>query len=117
MLSGRKPFDGVGPKILMAHVREKPQPLASCCPEGSVPPPLDEVIQCMLEKLPSRRPQSTTELAEALHRLAANQGISMVELTPGRKIVWTSDHPAAAGVHHFQVLTTNGKPEPGQPMK
>ncbi len=77
MLSGRKPFDGVGPKILMAHVREKPQPLASCCPEGSVPPPLDEVIQCMLEKLPSRRPQSTTELAEALHRLAANQGISL----------------------------------------
>jgi hypothetical protein len=48
---------------------------------------------------------------------AANQGISMVEVTPDRKIVWTSDHPAAAGVHHFQILTTNGKPEPGQPMK
>ncbi len=48
---------------------------------------------------------------------AANKGISMVELTPEKKIVWTSDHPLAAGVHHFQILTTNGKPEPGMPMK
>ena len=48
---------------------------------------------------------------------AANQGISMVEVTPENKIVWTSDHPLAAGVHHFQILTTNGKPEPGMPLK
>lgn len=48
---------------------------------------------------------------------AANQGVSMVEVTPERKIVWTSDHPLAAGVHHFQILTTNGKPEPGMPLK
>lgn len=48
---------------------------------------------------------------------AANQGISMVEVTPDHRIVWTSDHPAAAGVHHFQILTTNGKPEAGQPQK
>lgn len=48
---------------------------------------------------------------------AANKGVSMVELTPENKIVWTSDHPLAAGVHHFQILTTNGKPEPGMPLK
>lgn len=48
---------------------------------------------------------------------AANTGISMVELTPEKKIVWTSDHPAAASVHHFQILTTNGQPEPGMPLK
>ena len=48
---------------------------------------------------------------------AASQGISMVEVTPENKIVWTSDHPLAAGVHHFQILTTNGKPEPGIPLK
>jgi len=47
----------------------------------------------------------------------ANTGISMVELTRENKIVWTSDHPLAAGVHHFQILTTNGKREPGRPMK
>jgi hypothetical protein len=48
---------------------------------------------------------------------AANTGISMVEVTPEKTIVWTSDHPLAAGVHHFQILTTNGKPEPGMPLK
>jgi len=47
----------------------------------------------------------------------ANQGISMVELTPEKKIVWKSDHAAAAGVHHFQILTTNGRAEPGTPLK
>ena len=47
----------------------------------------------------------------------AVQGISMVEVTPDRRIVWTSDHPLAAGVHSFQILTTNGVPEPGIPQK
>jgi len=48
---------------------------------------------------------------------AANQGISMVEVNVDKKIVWTSEHPFAAGVHHFQILTTNGKPEPSMPLK
>jgi hypothetical protein len=47
----------------------------------------------------------------------AVQGISMVEVTAERQIVWTSDHPLAAGVHSFQILTTNGQPEPGVPQK
>jgi hypothetical protein len=46
-----------------------------------------------------------------------SKGVSMIEVTPERKIVWTSDHPMAAGVHHFQILSTNGKPEPGMPLK
>ena len=46
-----------------------------------------------------------------------SKGVSMIEVTPEHKIVWTSDHPLAAGVHHFQILTTNGKPEPGMPLK
>ena len=48
---------------------------------------------------------------------AASPGISMVEVNTDKKIVWTSEHPLAAGVHHFQILTTNGQPEPGLPMK
>lgn len=48
---------------------------------------------------------------------AASKGVSMVEVNPDHQIVWTSDHPLAAGVHHFQILTTNGKPEPGMPLK
>lgn len=48
---------------------------------------------------------------------AAATGVSMLEVTRDKQIVWTSDHPLAAGVHHFQILTTNGKPEPGMPLK
>lgn len=48
---------------------------------------------------------------------AASTGISMVEVNREHQIVWTSAHPLAAGVHHFQILTTNGKPEPGMPLK
>lgn len=47
----------------------------------------------------------------------ANKGISMIEVTPDKKTVWSSEHPLAAGVHHFQILTTNGKAEPGMPLK
>ncbi len=48
---------------------------------------------------------------------AAKSGISMVEVTKDKKIVWTSENPLAAAVHHFQILTTNGKSEPGVPQK
>jgi len=48
---------------------------------------------------------------------AATTGISMIEVTSENKIVWSSDHPMAAGVHHFQILSTNGKREPGRPAK
>ncbi len=48
---------------------------------------------------------------------AASKGVSMIEVTAEHQVVWTSDHPLAAGVHHFQILTTNGKPEPGMPLK
>ena len=47
----------------------------------------------------------------------ANTGTSMVEVSREKKMVWTSSHPLAAGVHHFQILTTNGRPEPGMPLK
>lgn len=48
---------------------------------------------------------------------AHNAPDAVVEVTPGHRVVWKSAHPHAAGVHHFQILTTNGKPEPGMPMR
>lgn len=47
----------------------------------------------------------------------ASKGVSMIEVTPEKRIVWTSDHPLASAVHHFQILTTNGVTEPGMPLK
>ncbi len=48
---------------------------------------------------------------------AASSGVSMIELTRDKAIVWKTEHPFCAGVHHFQVLTTNGQKEPGRPLK
>lgn len=31
----------------------------------------------------------------------AKTGISMVEVTPDKRVVWTSDHPFAARIHHL----------------
>jgi hypothetical protein len=48
---------------------------------------------------------------------AAKVGVSMIEVTPDKRLVWSSDHPLAARVHHFQILSTNGRAEPGLPRK
>lgn len=46
-----------------------------------------------------------------------SSGVWLVEVNPARKIVWMSSHPLAAEPHHFQILTTNGRPEPGMPLR
>ena len=45
----------------------------------------------------------------------AKVGIKLLEVTPEKKIVWTFDGPQRA--HHFQILTTNGKPIAGKPLR
>ena len=45
----------------------------------------------------------------------AKEGIKLFEVTRDKKIVWTYEGPHR--VHHFQILTTNGKPIDGQPLK
>lgn len=45
----------------------------------------------------------------------AKKGIKLFEVTPEKKIVWTYEGPHRA--HHFQILTTNGTPIKGDPLK
>ncbi len=45
----------------------------------------------------------------------ARVGVKLLELTPAKEIVWTYEGPHRA--HHFQVLTTNGKPLSGKPLR
>jgi hypothetical protein len=45
----------------------------------------------------------------------AKVGIKLFEVTPEKKIVWTYEGPHRA--HHFQILTTNGKPIEGRPLR
>lgn len=43
--------------------------------------------------------------------------VKMLEVTPQKKLVWTYKSGLAHGVHEFQILTTNGKPESLEAMK
>ena len=45
----------------------------------------------------------------------AEEGIKIFEVTREKEIVWTYEGPHRA--HHFQILTTNGKPVEGTPLK
>lgn len=45
----------------------------------------------------------------------AKKGVKLLEVTPAKEIVWTFEGPYRA--HHFQVLTTNGKPLAGPPLR
>jgi hypothetical protein len=45
----------------------------------------------------------------------AKVGVKLLEVTPEKKIVWTFEGPQRA--HHFQILTTNGKPLSGNPLR
>ncbi|HAV63398.1 MAG TPA: hypothetical protein DCY13_13660 [Verrucomicrobiales bacterium] len=38
--------------------------------------------------------------------------LKLLEVTPAKKIVWTYTDDSKPGIHHFQILTTNGRPEP-----
>lgn len=46
---------------------------------------------------------------------AARNGVKLFEVNPEKQIVWQYDGPHR--VHHFQILTTNGQPLTGTPMK
>ncbi len=45
----------------------------------------------------------------------APEGIKLFEVTPQKEIVWQYEGPHR--VHHFQILTTNGQPIMGKPLK
>ena len=41
----------------------------------------------------------------------------LMEVTPDKKVVWTYRDAQSFGVHHFQILSTNGKSLDGPPLK
>ena len=41
----------------------------------------------------------------------------LLEVTPKKEVVWTYTDDLPHGIHHFQILDTNGKKLPGDPMR
>jgi serine/threonine-protein kinase len=76
MLTGQSPFAGKSPQqMLAAHVMEKPAPLATR--RADIPPSLIVLIDLCLEKEPSARPQSASELVTQLQASGAHDTPSL----------------------------------------
>ena len=60
-----------------------------------------------------RLPNGNTVIA-SYH--AKNDNVKLLEVTPDKKVVWRFNG-MKAGFHHFQILTTNGKPQPDRTWK
>jgi len=58
-----------------------------------------------------RLPNGNTVVAS----YGANEGVKLFEATREKEIVWS--YSGEFRVHHFQILTTNGKPISGRPLK
>jgi hypothetical protein len=58
-----------------------------------------------------RLPNGNTVIAA----YAAKTGAKLFEVNRDKKVVWTYSGPHR--VHHFQILTTNGEPLPGVPLR
>jgi hypothetical protein len=48
---------------------------------------------------------------------ARGEEVRLTEVTPEKKVVWTFRDAKAPGVHHFQILDTNGEPLDGPPPR
>ena len=49
---------------------------------------------------------------------AAGKGrVKLLEVTPDKKLVWTYRDDKDHGIHTFQILTDEGKPLDGEPMR
>ncbi len=48
---------------------------------------------------------------------AGDQAVKLIEVNREKKIVWTYEEPRRFGIHHFQILDTNGRPLKGAAMK
>lgn len=71
LLAGVPPFKADSPqRVFVAHLTEKPAPIESVRPE--IPRQLSAIIMQCLEKEPSRRPASATEILTALESASTN---------------------------------------------
>jgi len=52
----------------------------------------------------------------ASHHAQGND-VKLTEVTPSKSVVWTHRDPSTPGIHHFQILDTDGKPLEGRPLR
>jgi hypothetical protein len=50
------------------------------------------------------------------HHAQGNE-VKLTEVTRAKQVVWTHRDPTTPGIHHFQILDTNGEPLNGAPLR
>ncbi len=65
---------------------------------------------CGVQRLPNGNTVVTS------HHAKGNE-VKLLEVTPAKKLVWVHRDPKTPGIHHFQILDTNGKPIEGPPLR
>jgi len=65
---------------------------------------------CGAQRLPNGNTVLTSFHADA-------GGIKLMEVSPEKKLVWTHRDPKAPGIHHFQILDTDGVATAGPPLR
>ncbi len=65
---------------------------------------------CGVQRLPNGNTVITS------HHAKGNE-VRLTEVTPAKQVVWTHRDATKPGIHHFQILDTNGKPLDGRPLK
>jgi hypothetical protein len=65
---------------------------------------------CGAQRLPNGNTVVTS------HHATANQ-VKLLEVTREKKLVWTYTDDRKSGIHHFQILDTNGKALEGKPLR
>lgn len=65
---------------------------------------------CGVQRLPNGNTVITSYGARA-------GDVKLMEVTPGKKSVWVYRDAKAHGIHHFQILDTNGKAVEGPPLR
>lgn len=82
LVTGRTPFTGETPSIIMVkQVTEQPPPLEPG-PLAAVPSPLESLIFKLLQKHPEARPESMKEVAEALETLGQSGAVQTASKRP-----------------------------------
>ena len=70
--------------------------------------PIDDA--CGVQRLPNGNTVITSHHAKP-------EGVKLTEVDRDKKIVWQHRDATKPGIHHFQILDTNGKGLEGRPLR
>ncbi len=65
---------------------------------------------CGVQRLPNGNTIITSHHAQG-------NDVKLLEVTPSKTLVWVHRDPQTPGIHHFQILDTNGKSIEGRPLR